>query len=209
MSFALNRGVRTQQVFEVVQQLRPKLAMGLILMVSFSIVYRLGVKAFVDQAKRSGIDGFIFPDLPVDEASAVRDVVADAGLIASFLIAPSTPIERAERIAIASSGFLYLLSRRGLTGERSQLPPELPEMVQRLRDVTDLPIAVGFGISDARQVQQVVTVADAAIVGSAIVRRLAPHRNGPVNTTAVVEQVESLVTELATGLNVRKSSKEL
>lgn len=201
MTHALHRGIRPQQIFETIDQVRPNVSMGLVLMVSFSIVYRMGVKAFVDQARQSGVDGFIFPDLPVEEAPAVRDVVAEAGLIASFLIAPSTPIDRAERIAAASSGFVYLLSRGGLTGERSELPSELPDTIGRLRAVTDLPIAVGFGISSPRHVEQVVGVADAAIVGSAIVRRLAPYRNGEVDVVSVTSEIESLVGQLATGLD--------
>ena len=198
MTRALDRKITVSQIFEAVAQQRSRVQMGLVAMVSYSIVYRLGARTFVQQAQQAGFDGFIFPDLPLEESAQVIDTVRDRGLICSLLIAPATPIERAEKIAAASSGFVYLLSRAGITGEQAALAPELPGMVERLRSVTDLPIAVGFGISSAQQVRQVVAVADAAIVGSAIVRRIAEH--AAAGPQRVVEEVSRFVAELATGL---------
>lgn len=204
MTYALERGVKVRQVLDTVAQVRSNVDLGLVAMVSYSIVHRIGTGTFIKEAAAAGIDGFIFPDLPLEEAQPVVDRVRDAGLILSMLISPTTPIERAQRIARASSGFVYVLSRAGITGERSDLPPELPERVRRLREATDLPIAVGFGISSGEQVRQVVQVADAAIVGSALVRRIAEHRDaGP---EAVVDHAAAFVRELASGLEVTTES---
>ncbi|MEX0654219.1 MAG: tryptophan synthase subunit alpha [Phycisphaeraceae bacterium] len=198
MAHALRQGLRVHDVFEQVAAVRSKVDLGLVAMVSYSLVHRMGLDRFIDDAKSAGLDGFILPDLPLEESQPAREAVAKAGLILSMLIAPNTPIERARRIASASSGFLYVISRAGITGERAELPPELPRRIQRLREATDLPVAVGFGISSAEQVRDVVAVADAAIVGSAIVRQVAAHREqgGP----AVVDAVASFTRELASGL---------
>lgn len=198
MAYALSKKLRTQDILDTVRRLRPSLNMGLVAMVSYSIVHRLGAQRFVTDAAASGFDGFIFPDLPLDESDAVLRKVRDAGLTCTLLIAPTTPIERAEKIAKASSGFVYVLARAGITGERSALPADLTARVRRLREVTDLPIAVGFGVSTPDQVRDVVEVADAAIVGSAIMRRVAQVRDR--GRAAVAAEVSSFVSELAAGL---------
>ncbi|MGB1125745.1 MAG: tryptophan synthase subunit alpha [Phycisphaeraceae bacterium] len=194
MTRALDNGTQVEQVFEQIASVRDKTSMGLVAMVSYSIVYRIGLEAFVKQSAQAGFDGFIFPDLPLEESQAARDATAEAGLILSMLIAPTTPIERAQQIAAASTGFAYVVSRRGITGESSALPPELPERLARLREVTEAPMAVGFGISNADQVRDVVAVADAAIVGSAMVRRMHEHADDPA------AQALAMTQELAAGL---------
>lgn len=199
MNYVLNKGLHISDIFESVARQRSKVNLGLVAMVSYSIVHRMGVDTFMSDAAAAGFDGTIVPDLPVEEADGVHDAAGAAGLTCSLLIAPTTPIERAQKLAQASSGFIYLLARAGLTGERSQLPADLPDRVNRLRDVTDLPIAVGFGISTAQQVQEVVQVADAAIVGSAIMRRVAEARDQ--EDSQVVELVQQFIAELAGGLS--------
>lgn len=198
MTYALDHGAAVEKVFEAVAAVRPRVSMGLVAMVSYSIVHRQGVRDFVGRAKRAGFDGFIFPDLPLEESSAAREAVAAQEMILSMLIAPTTPDDRAERIARAGSGFVYVVSRAGITGERSELPAELPDRLRRLRRVTDLPMAVGFGISTAQQVRQVVGVADAAIVGSALMRRIAEHRGA--GREAVVREAAAMTKDLAAGL---------
>jgi len=198
MRHALSQGLRPRDVLRTVAELRSQLSLGLVAMVSYSIVHRLGDGSFAKDAAEAGFDGLIIPDLPIDEAERTRDIVADAGLTCSFLIAPTTPTQRAQRIAKACTGFVYLLARAGLTGERSELPEDLPANIARIREVCDLPIAVGFGISTAEHVRQVVGVADAAIVGSAIVRRISKHRDG--DASGAVADVRNFVQELATGL---------
>lgn len=197
MARALDRGLRVQDVFASIKEVRPRLSIGLVAMVSYSIVHRLGLKTFVQQAKDAGFDGFIFPDLPLAEADPARAAAADAGMILSMLIAPTTPIDRAEQIAAASTGFVYVVSRPGITGAREALPPELPARLERLRGVTDLPMAVGFGISTPEQVRQVVSVADAAIVGSALVSRVERHADQPAEA---IDDASVFMTQLAGGL---------
>ena len=194
MTRALDAGIRVEQVFEQVAAVRSQTEMGLVAMVSYSIVYRIGLDAFVKQSAQAGFDGFIFPDLPLEESHAARDAAANAGLILSMLIAPTTPIDRAQQIAAASTGFAYVVSRRGITGESNALPPELPERLAKLRDVSHAPMAVGFGISSADQVRDVVSVADAAIVGSAMVRRMHENADDPAS------EAEAMTRELAEGL---------
>jgi tryptophan synthase alpha chain len=198
MTYALEQRTTVHGFFEMVRSVRPTVNLGLVAMVSYSIVHRTGREQFIRQAADAGIDGFIFPDLPLEEAEATRKLVRDAGLILSMLIAPTTPIERAEQIAQASSGFVYVLSRSGITGEQRSLPADLPQRLSRLRQATNLPMAVGFGISTAQQVREVVAVADAAIVGSAMMRRVAEYRGQ--GGEAVVKHVAQFTRELAGGL---------
>lgn len=180
MHRAIQLGCTPGLVLEQVASVRDRLGIGLVAMVSISIMQRLstgsGIAAVVSRFRGAGFDGFIFPDLPLEESEAWRSAVALAGLSCTFLIAPTTPIERAAAIAKASTGFLYVLARSGITGERSELP-DISGRVAELRKVTDLPIAVGFGISSADQVGHVVRSADAAIVGSAFARRLSDVGN--------------------------------
>ena len=198
MTHALSKGVRPGAILDMVARERSRLSIGLVAMVSYSIVHKIGPKAYLKNAKDAGIDGVIFPDLPVEEADEALAAAKDANVIFSMLIAPTTPIERAERIARACTGFIYVLARAGITGERSELPLDLGARIERLKQVTNLPITVGFGVSTAQQVRQVVQVADAAIVGSAIMRRVADHR--AQGNAKVVSEVESFVADLATGL---------
>ena len=200
MSHALDRGVRPAQVLDMVAQRRDRFAdLGLVAMVSYTLVHRLGAASFVRDAAGAGIDGFIFPDLPLEQSAPLRDLIAAQGLIFSMLIAPTTPLDRAEKIARASSGFVYLLARAGITGERKEISSDLPTRIDRLRAVTDLPIGVGFGISDADQVRQVVRHADAAIVGSAVMRRVAEYRDQ--GSVVVVDRVGQFFADLAQGLH--------
>ena len=201
MTAALGRGVHPSAVFERVASLRDRLDMGLVAMVSYSIVYRMGVERFVSEAAGAGFDGFIFPDLPLEEAGAVTGPVREAGMTSSLLIAPNTPDDRAEAIAQACSGFIYLLARTGITGERADLPAGLGERVRRLRAVSALPVAVGFGIAAADQVRAVTRVADAAIVGSAVVKRITQHADEPPDEIA--RAVGGFVADLAAGLDKR------
>jgi tryptophan synthase alpha chain len=190
-------------VLEMVADRRDRLDMGLVAMVSYSIIERLGCSRFLRACSQAGIDGLIVPDLPVDECMALRDQAAEADLSFSLLIAPTTPIDRARRIAAACSGFVYLLARGGVTGARRDLPTDLVDRIAALRQVTDLPLAVGFGISTAEQVRQVTAAADAAIVGSAFMSRVAAIREDRQTADArdrVVQDIAAFARELMTGL---------
>jgi len=196
MHEALMQGSTPLSVLAEVAAARSKTNLGIVAMVSISIVLRIGVRKMVEQAERAGIDGFILPDLPLEESDELIGAIHERGLTASLLIAPSTTAERAERIAKASSGFVYLLARAGITGE-SQEAPDIGGRVRMLRGITNLPIACGFGISTAEHVRAVVEHADAAIVGSALVRRLGiAHAEG----RSAVAEAAMFTSELAKGL---------
>ncbi len=171
-SEALAGGLRVGQIFDTVASVRGDVACPLLAMVSASIVYRLGVRDFVERAKRAGFDGLIVPDLSLEEAPELAAMVGEAGLRLSMLIAPTTSADRQRRIAENASGFLYYVSVQGTTGERTALPADLREQVARLKIATGLRVLVGFGISTPEHVREVCSFADGAIVGSVIVRRI-------------------------------------
>lgn len=198
MTYALDHGLKMSGIFETVRSVRDDVTAGLVAMVSFSMVHRYGVDRFCKHAADAGFDGLIIPDLALESVGMVKPAVEANDLILSLLISPTTGEDRAKKIAQACSGFVYVVSRSGITGERSSLPAELPDRLARLREVTDLPLAVGFGIAGADQVREVVSVADAAIVGSALVRRvMAARESGPQELS---KQVGEFVRELATGM---------
>ena len=179
MHTALIHGVTPSGVFDAVAGARASTNLGLVAMVSVSIVHRFGSAQFAKLAAAAGFDGVILPDVPVEETERTLDPLKAAGLTCSLLIAPTTPPDRAERIARACTGFIYLMARLGITGTVTGQGPDASAVAQRvrmLRTVSDLPIACGFGIGTADQVRAVVSPtagnADAAIVGSALVTRM-------------------------------------
>lgn len=197
MHRALQAGVTPDHVFEAVAEARASTNLGLVAMVSVSIVSRLGLEHFTRRAHASGFDGLILPDVPLDESEPLRAAADAAGLTLSLLVAPTTTPERTERIVRASSGFLYMLARTGITGERAENPNIAPQ-VARLRAISQLPIACGFGISTPAQVRSVVEHVDVAIVGSALVRRLEDAIERGEDAVAVAEEfVRSLSQGLA------------
>ncbi|BAM03740.1 tryptophan synthase subunit alpha [Phycisphaera mikurensis] len=198
MQHALRGGVTVAAVFAAVREARRRVSIPLVAMLSYSIVYRLGLDRFCEEAAAAGFDGLIIPDLAVEESAESAAAAARAGLTLSLLVAPSTPPKRAARLAEASTGFVYVVSRAGITGADKDVPEGLAERVAGLRAATDLPLAVGFGIASAAQVRQVVGAADAAIVGSALVRRLAGFRGD--GHAAAADAARAFVAELAAGL---------
>jgi tryptophan synthase alpha chain len=192
MHRALVGGVTPSLIFEMVARVRVDVEAALVAMVSISIVDRIGRDRFLDQCAASGVDGVIVPDLDLDEAKALGEQCCERSLTFTLLISPTSTPERVARIAGLCRGFVYALARVGLTGERGALPSGLAERVALIRRSSDLPIAVGFGISDAAQVRSVLAHADGAIVGSALVRRMGEARDP-------AEAAETFVRELATG----------
>jgi len=172
----------------------------LVTMVSFSIVHRHGVDRYVSEAAAAGVDGLIVPDLPIEEAEKLEKRVAAEQLKLIQLVTPTTPKERAIRIAKSSTGFLYYVSVAGITGERTQLPPDLADKVGWLRSQTDIPICIGFGISKPEHVRQLAPVADGLIIGSAIVRRIHDLNEQGASREAVVQDIGQFVAEMVKAL---------
>ena len=174
---ALAHKIRVADVMASIARVRDQLTIPIVAMLSYSIVFRYGVKKFAEDARACGIDGLILPDLPPPEAEAIVSVIQAAGLETVLLVAPTTTPQRRKEIARLSSGFIYYLSISGITGERANLPADLAAGVAAMKAITDKPVCVGFGISTADHVKQLLGVADGAIVGSALVRRMAAHRD--------------------------------
>ncbi len=179
---ALDKKIRIGEIFQAIGELTLSEASlpPLVGMVAFSIVFRMGVDAFLKEATNAGFSGLIIPDLPGDEAEDVAQQVKQHDLDLIELIAPTTPEQRAKRILASSSGFVYCISVAGTTGVRNELPAELKEQLNWLRTQTDLPLAVGFGISHPDQVEVLRGSADGVIVGSALVKQFAALSEGEI-----------------------------
>lgn len=176
---ALSNGVSLSAILEMLGRLTPGLTAPIVTMVSYSIVYRQGLERYVERAKTAGVAGLIVPDLPAEESDELAAICRREDLSLIQLVAPTTPRDRALRIADRSSGFIYYISVTGITGERAELPPEIVENVRWLREHTSLPVCIGFGISRPEHVRLLAPVADGLIVGSAIVRRVADAGTRP------------------------------
>lgn len=171
MDRALRSGTTVAATMEAIRSIRPQVGCGLIAMVSMSIVHRHGGPAFVRQAHEAGFDALIVPDMDVDAADQILGAVDQLGIGLALLVAPTSTPERIRAITARCRGFVYALARAGLTGA-DDAPPDVAATIAALRAETALPIAVGFGISTAEHVRMVIHHADAAIVGSALVRAM-------------------------------------
>jgi tryptophan synthase alpha chain len=196
---ALQAGVRVDDVLSCIHTLAadPELktrGVPLVGMVSYSIVHRRQPTRFLDQACAAGLAGLIIPDLPIEEAEGLAQQAAQRDCKLIHLVTPTTPRDRATRIARLSTGFLYCVSITGITGERDRLPEELVGQLSWLRQQTSLPLCVGFGISKPEHVALLRDTADGIILGSAFVRRLEQAKHRPW------EEVQAEVGDLAQGL---------
>ena len=171
---ALARGTTLEQVLEMLKGISPSLRSPIILFTYYNPILYRGVDKFLQQIQDAGVSGLVVPDLPLEESAGLIKPAAEMGIDLTLLVAPTSSPERIEAIARASQGFIYLVSVTGVTGMRTQMQGRVSDLLQQIRHVTDKPIGVGFGISDVEQARQVKAWgADAAIVGSAIVKRLA------------------------------------
>lgn len=195
---ALDNGLKLKQVFQTARTTLSDVTMPVVTMVSYAIIYRQGLEQYVARAKQAGFAGAIVPDLLVEESGPLSTICRREDFSLIQLVTPTTPRERALRIAASSTGFLYYVSVTGITGERTELPPELVDNVACLRSETDLPICIGFGISRPEHVRLLAPVADGLIVGSAIVRRVAEaaHRDRDDVRREVREYVAQLIAAL-------------
>jgi len=188
---ALKRGTSLGQVLTLAAEIREQAqSTGLIVFSYLNPVLRMGLGKFCRVARAAGVDGALVTDLPVEESADYLRAMRENDLSPVFLAAPTSPDERLRRIANASRGFVYAVSRTGVTGQRQQLADDARKLVKRLRRVTKLPIALGFGIANAGQFAQVGEFADAVVVGSAIVETI--ERNPGREATAVGEFVREL-----------------
>jgi tryptophan synthase alpha chain len=195
---ALQGKIRLVDILGMLAGLTPGLSAPIVTMLSYAIVYRRGLAEYAAAAKSAGVAGLIVPDLPVEESAPLAEVCRREDLSLIQLITPTTPRDRAVRIAQRTTGFIYYVSVTGITGERTELPAELIENVAWLREQTPLPICIGFGISRPEHVRMLKPVADGLIVGSAIVRRVAEAATRP--REQVLAEIGRYVAELLAAL---------
>ncbi len=176
---ALAAGTTVHGVLDCVRAIRAKSQLPIVLYTYINPIYRYGFELFHRDAEAAGVDGLLILDLPPDEDAQNAELLQHTGLKRIRLIAPTTPNTRIAQLTANAGGFIYYVSQEGVTGERSDVAASLPERVAAIRATTALPIAVGFGISNAGHVRQVARDADAIVVGSAIVKQIAEHGQSP------------------------------
>ncbi len=189
---ALAAGMTLRGALDLVRRIRMSIDTPIVLFTYANPVVRMEPRAFATTAANAGVDGVLILDYPVEEAEPLRAPILEAGLDPIFLISPTTSDARIEKSNALGRGFLYVISRLGVTGVRDHLSNEVDALVARVRAHATLPIAVGFGISTAEHVRQACRIADAAVVGSAIVNVIAEHGR----TNGVAERVSEYVRSL-------------
>jgi tryptophan synthase alpha chain len=196
---ALHKGLRVDDICAAFRKLVLPRSVALVAMVSYSLIHHRGPELFIARAREAGFAGAIVPDLPLEEAQELAKLCARDDFKLVQLVTPTTPRERAQRIAQLATGFLYCVSVVGITGERAQIPPQLVEQLRWLKTQTDLPLCVGFGISRPEHVRLLRDAADGVIVGSALVRNLGLV--GAKSENEVIQEIGAQVTSLMDALN--------
>jgi len=171
---ALASGCRREDVFRLVREIRAFSEVPIVLYTYYNLVFSPGVEAYVEEAREAGVDGLLTLDLPPEEAGDLVKISRRRGLSNVFIVAPTTPVERIALISEAASGFLYYVSREGVTGERPDLARDLNDRLAAIRERTNLPVVVGFGISNPEQAREVGSFADGVVVGSSLVNCIPP-----------------------------------
>ncbi|MBR4200913.1 MAG: tryptophan synthase subunit alpha [Oscillospiraceae bacterium] len=180
---ALAGGVTTDKIFDFVKELRKDVAVPLVFMIYANVVFSYGIERFAAACAESGIDGLILPDVPFEEKEEFAPAFRQRGIDFISLIAPTSE-QRIAEIAKDAEGFLYLVSSLGVTGERAEIRTDLETIVSSIRANTEIPVAIGFGISTPEQAAGMAKLADGVIVGSAIVRRIASQGRSAAGTVA-------------------------
>jgi tryptophan synthase alpha chain len=185
-----------EMVFRLAATLRKESDIPIIFYTYYNLVMAHGEKQFAARCVEAGVDGVLTLDLPPEYAASMLGVCKESGLKNVFIIAPTTPVERMKKIAAVASGFIYYVSREGVTGERDTLSPTIGAKVNEIRTVTSLPVAVGFGISKREHVSQIAKMADGAVVGSALVNCIG-HADG--NRDEMIARLDARVHDLVAG----------
>jgi tryptophan synthase alpha chain len=189
----LDSGATPPKVLQTVAAIRRHSQIPIVLYIYFNLIHRVGLERFIKAAAKAGVDGLLVLDLPPEEGDRYERLTRRAGLCNIYLVAPTTPADRMKFIVKHGAGFIYYISREGVTGMQSQVAANLAQRVAKIRAHTPLPVAVGFGISNPDQARRVASSADAVVVGSAVVNQIARH--GRAND--LVERVGTFVKSLA------------
>ncbi|MGQ9731627.1 MAG: tryptophan synthase subunit alpha [Candidatus Zipacnadales bacterium] len=193
--WALEHGCTVRGIMDSVKCIRQQTDIPLIFMTCWNPILQNGPQRFAEEAKTAGIDGVLVTDLPPEEASDWVEILVNYDLRSVFLVAPSSTPDRIAKATELTTGFVYCVSRPGVTGARDELPGELAELVNRIRGQSDKPVSVGFGISTAQHVREVCQIADGAIVGSAMVRLIEQTKSSEQGLASAI----AFARELAAG----------
>ncbi len=188
----LESGTTPPKLLATIAAIRKESSMPIVLYIYFNLIHRAGMAQFIEDARQAGVDGLLVLDLPPEECDNYEALMRAAGLCHIYLVAPTTPPDRMELIVKRGSGFIYYISREGVTGMQSQVAANLDSQVAKIRSFTKLPIAVGFGVSNPEQAAVVARSAEAVVVGSAIVNQIAAHGQSPDLVASVKAFVKSL-----------------
>jgi tryptophan synthase alpha chain len=189
----LESGTTPKKVLETVAAIRKESQVPIVLYIYFNLMHRMGLANFIKEAAGAGVDGLLTLDLPPEESENYEQLMKAAGLAVVYLVAPTTPEERIELIVKRASGFIYYVSREGVTGMQEKIATNINAMTALIRKHTQLPIAVGFGISTPEQARTVAAFAEAIVVGSAVVNQIAKHGKEPDLVKRVAEFVRPMV----------------
>ncbi len=192
----LESGATPPKVLETVAAIRQDSQLPIVLYIYFNLMHRPGVEKFIRDAAQSGVDGLLALDLPPEESGNYEELMRKSGLCNIYLVAPTTPDDRTELIVKRATGFIYYISREGVTGMQEKVAANVVDMTAKIRQHTDLPIAVGFGISNPEQAKLVASCADAVVVGSAVVNQIEQHGK----SSELVKRVSDFVKSLADAL---------
>jgi tryptophan synthase alpha chain len=189
----LESGATPAKVLQTVADIRRSSQIPIVLYIYFNLMHRVGLEKFVQDAAAAGVDGLLALDLPPEESENYESLMARAGLCAIYLVAPTTPELRIKLIVERGTGFIYYVSREGVTGMQTKISDTIGAMTAKIRAHTDLPVAVGFGISNPDQARMVAASADAVVVGSAVVNQIAAHGKSPNLVARVTQFTAALV----------------
>jgi tryptophan synthase alpha chain len=188
----LESGTTPPRVLETVAAIRKSSSIPVVLYIYYNLVYHHGLAKFIADAARAGVDGLLVLDLPPEESGSYEALMREAGLSVIYLVAPTTPDDRIELICKRASGFVYYVSREGVTGMQAKVSETIGLMTAKIRKHTTLPIAVGFGISNVEQARLVAANAEAVVVGSAVVNQIAAYGKSPDLVPRVTGFVKTL-----------------
>jgi tryptophan synthase alpha chain len=195
---ALEAGCGRDDVFRLVEEIRKFSEVPIVFYTYYNLIFSQGIEEYVARSREAGVDGLLTLDLPPEEASELVASCRQNGLKNIFIIAPTTPENRIPTIVESSSGFIYYVSRAGVTGERKDLADDLDIRVTTIKKYTDLPVVVGFGISTPEQVSKVSAVADGVVIGSTLVKCISENLGNP---DLIVEKISARTETLSTGLS--------
>jgi len=196
MCRSLENYTNLDDIFAMIKNARKTTQIPIILFSYLNPLYQYGVEKFAEKCKESGVDGALILDLLPEESNEYCETMDKYGLATVFIIAPTTPVERIKLISKRSKGFIYYVSRTGVTGERDTVNPELHDRIEQIKTYTDKPIAIGFGISTPDHVKTVSSYADAVVVGSAIVKRIGKFGDNPDKFEELNQYIKDLTKPL-------------